>query len=63
MTNSIARVTGAYWQSAAAAQFREKLGHWPEWNWNSYALKLPDPATLAWVKSRLIAFAKRKVAP
>lgn len=47
------------WKSGAAAhRFKEKLGHFPPWIWNNAEPLPPTPATLAWVRSRSIAYAK-----
>jgi len=47
-------------QKWAAAQFRERFGMWPPWSWNSQPKLEPSMTTRRWVKSRLIAYAKRK---
>jgi DNA repair protein RadD len=43
----------------AAAQYRTKHGSWPPWTWNDQSPIEPSPATLRWIKSRQIAWAKR----
>lgn len=49
------------WSStAAAAQYRERYGDWPPRAWASYRPQTPDAATLRWVRSRMIAFAKSR---
>lgn len=48
------------------ANYREKFKAWPDWAWDKSYLRLrpiePSPATLRWVKSRQIAWAKRRKA-
>jgi superfamily II DNA or RNA helicase len=47
------------WKSGAAAHwFKEKFGRFPPWNWNRYEPEPPEAATIAWVRSRNIAYAK-----
>jgi DNA repair protein RadD len=49
------------WKSGAAAhRFREKTGRFPPWAWNNYEPLEPQPATLSWVRSRVIAYAYAK---
>ena len=49
------------WSSkAAAAQYRERFNEWPPFSWNDSRPILPDQATLRWVQSRMIAFAKKR---
>jgi DNA repair protein RadD len=43
----------------AAHKFREKFGHFPPWSWNNHTSTEPSPATLRWIQSRNIAYAKR----
>jgi superfamily II DNA or RNA helicase len=43
----------------AAQQYKTKHGSWPPWAWNDQAPAEPSPATLRWIKSRQIAWAKR----
>jgi DNA repair protein RadD len=43
----------------AAQQFKQKYGHFPPWDWNSKPTLEPTLATLRWIKSRQIAWAKR----
>jgi DNA repair protein RadD len=43
----------------AAQQFKTKHGHFPPWSWNHQSPLVPSPATLRWIKSRQIAWAKR----
>ena len=43
-----------------AAQYRERFQEWPLFAWNDRGPLLPDQATLRWVQSRMIAFAKRR---
>jgi superfamily II DNA or RNA helicase len=45
-------------RGAAAHRFREKFGRFPPWGWNDQEPKAPSPATIAWVRSRSIAYAK-----
>jgi len=44
----------------AAHQYRAKHGAFPPWAWNQYPEKAPTLATLGWVKSRQIAYAKAR---
>jgi hypothetical protein len=44
----------------ASAQFREKFGHWPPREWASLPTLSPSLNTRNWLKSRQIAFAKRR---
>ena len=46
----------------AAQQFKAKYGGYPPWEWNDYPSLIPTPKTSSWVKSRAIAYAKRRVA-
>jgi DNA repair protein RadD len=50
----------SYSQHWAAAQYRTKHGIWPPWSWNDLPSSQPSPATLRWIKSRQIAFAKAR---
>jgi DNA repair protein RadD len=43
----------------AANQFRTKFGSFPPWDWNDRPAIEPSLATLRWIKSRQIAWAKR----
>jgi superfamily II DNA or RNA helicase len=45
-----------------ACQFKDRFGTWPPWAWNRQPALEPSLATQRWVKSRLIAWARRKVA-
>jgi superfamily II DNA or RNA helicase len=45
-----------------AAQFRNRFGHWPPLNYNELAPATPSLATRNWLKSRQIAYAKRRAA-
>ena len=45
---------------AAAAQFREKFGHWPPWGWNDLEPLLPYQDVTRWHQSQMIRFAKRR---
>ena len=50
-----------YAKGWAAYKFRDKFGVLPPWHWNlSVSPKPPSPATLAWVRSRQIAYAKSR---
>jgi superfamily II DNA or RNA helicase len=44
----------------AANQFRTKHGGFPPWSWNDHPPVTPSPATLRWIKSRQIAWAKAR---
>ena len=44
----------------ASAHFREKFGHWPPREWASLPTLSPSLNTRNWLKSRQIAFAKRR---
>jgi DNA repair protein RadD len=44
----------------AAHQYRAKHGSFPPWAWNNHPEKAPTLATLGWVKSRQIAYAKAR---
>jgi hypothetical protein len=46
----------------AAAQFRNRFGHWPPLNYDQFAPAVPSLATRNWLRSRQIAFAKRRAA-
>jgi DNA repair protein RadD len=46
----------------AAHKFREKFGAFPPWDWNDLPTATPTLETLGWVKSRQIAYAKRRAA-
>jgi DNA repair protein RadD len=46
----------------AQCQYKDKYKTWPPWSWNNYAPLAPSPATLRWIKSRQIAWAKRRTA-
>ena len=43
-----------------AAKFRNKFGDWPPRTWSHLAPVLPSPATLRWVKSEQIRWAKAR---
>jgi superfamily II DNA or RNA helicase len=53
----VARKYSSKW---AAVSYKTRLGHWPPWAWNNLAPREPAPSTLAWVKSRQIAYAKSR---
>jgi DNA repair protein RadD len=42
-----------------ACQFKDKFGSWPPFAWNNQAPIAPTDATLRWIKSRQIAWARR----
>jgi DNA repair protein RadD len=46
----------------AAQQFRNRYGHYPPWSWNDMPVHAPSLSTLSWIRSRQIAFAKRRSA-
>ena len=53
------------WKTGAAScQYKERFGDWPDWGWGKEAERTmgaePSLETLRWVKSRQIAFAKRR---
>jgi DNA repair protein RadD len=51
-----------YKEGWAAAQFRNRFGQWPPLNYDQLAPAVPSLATRNWLKSRQIAFAKRRAA-
>jgi DNA repair protein RadD len=44
----------------AAQQYKTKFGSFPPWAWNERPTCTPSVVTLSWVRSRAIAFAKRR---
>jgi superfamily II DNA or RNA helicase len=44
----------------AAYKYRERHGSFPPWSWNALPVLTPSPATLRWIKSRQIAWARGK---
>jgi superfamily II DNA or RNA helicase len=46
----------------AAQQYKTKFGTFPPWSWNDGPMAMPTAATLSWIRSRQIAFAKRRSA-
>jgi DNA repair protein RadD len=46
----------------AAHKFREKFGQFPPWGWNDMPIVEPSGPTLAWIRSRQIAYAKARAA-
>jgi hypothetical protein len=54
--------TRGYKHGWAAHKFKDKFGHFPPWSYNELPPALPTDAVLRWVKSRNIAFAKRRAA-
>jgi DNA repair protein RadD len=51
-----------YKKGWAAHKFKDKFGTFPPWSYNDLPPIAPTDATLRWVKSRNIAFAKRRAA-
>jgi superfamily II DNA or RNA helicase len=51
-----------YKESWAAHQYKEKFGGFPPWDWRNSPVEEPSAVTRSWVKSRAIAFAKRRAA-
>ena len=51
-----------YQRGWAAHKFKEKFGHFPPWAWNDLPRIEPSPITARWIRSRLIAYAKRRAA-
>jgi hypothetical protein len=45
-----------------AHKFKDKFGTFPPWSYNDLPPIAPTDAVLRWVKSRNIAFAKRRAA-
>jgi superfamily II DNA or RNA helicase len=60
--NARKRNGSPYANGWAANQYRTKHGSFPPWSWNNHPLATPSPATLRWIKSRQIAWAKRRAA-
>jgi DNA repair protein RadD len=50
----------SYKSGWAAQQYKTKFGSFPPWAWNERPTCTPSVATLSWVRSRAIAFAKRR---
>jgi superfamily II DNA or RNA helicase len=44
----------------AAQQFRSRFGYFPPWSWNDRPTCEPSRATLSWIKSQQIAYAKSR---
>jgi len=44
----------------AAHKYKERYGAWPPWSWNQQPTVPPSPATMRWIRSRQIAYAKSK---
>jgi superfamily II DNA or RNA helicase len=55
-------VASGYKPGWAAHKFKDKFGHFPPWSWNDRPTCAPTVTTIRWIKSRNIAFAKRRVA-
>jgi superfamily II DNA or RNA helicase len=51
-----------YARGWAANQYRTKHGSFPPWSWNDHPSVSPSLATLRWIRSRQIAYAKRRAA-
>jgi superfamily II DNA or RNA helicase len=56
---SVQRERG-YKNGWAAHQYKSRYGSFPPWSWNDGPTATPTAATLSWIKSRQIAFAKRR---
>jgi hypothetical protein len=55
--------TRGYKKGWAAHKFKDKFGGFPPWAYNDLPPTIPTDATLRWIRSRDIAFAKsRRVA-
>jgi DNA repair protein RadD len=52
----------SYKRGWAAHQYKAKFGSFPPWAWNEQPTSTPSVTTLSWVRSRQIAYAKRRVA-
>lgn len=50
----------SYKSGWAAQQYRQKFGSFPPWAWNERPTSIPSATTISWVRSRAIAFAKRR---
>jgi DNA repair protein RadD len=50
----------SYKSGWAAQQYKTKFGSFPPWAWNNLPTVTPSGPTLSWVRSRAIAFAKRR---
>ena len=60
--NALKRDGTPYARGWAANQYRTKHGSYPPWSWNDHPSVTPSPATLRWIKSRQIAWAKARAA-
>ncbi|WP_161491248.1 DEAD/DEAH box helicase [Bradyrhizobium neotropicale] len=49
-----------YKKGWAAHQYKNKFGSFPPWGWNQSPTCTPTASTLSWIRSRQIAFAKRR---
>jgi DNA repair protein RadD len=49
-----------YRKGWAAHKFKDKFGHFPPWSYNDLPPTAPTDATLRWIKSRNIAFARAR---
>jgi superfamily II DNA or RNA helicase len=50
----------SYKSGWAAQQYKTKFGSFPPWAWNELPTSTPSAPTLSWVRSRAIAYAKRR---
>jgi DNA repair protein RadD len=60
--NARKRDGSPYARGWAANQYRTRHGHFPPWSWNDHPAVTPSDATLRWIKSRQIAWAKARSA-
>jgi superfamily II DNA or RNA helicase len=60
--NKLTKSGAPYSPKWAAHKFKEKFGHFPPWAWNDHSGIEPSDATLRWVRSRQIAYAKARAA-
>jgi DNA repair protein RadD len=58
---AVAQMRG-YKKGWAAHKFKEKFGDFPPWSYDGLPPAIPTDAVLSWVKSRQIAFARRRAA-
>jgi DNA repair protein RadD len=52
--------TRDYRHGWAAHKFKDKFGHFPPWSYNDLPPAIPTDATMRWVRSRQIAYAKSR---
>jgi superfamily II DNA or RNA helicase len=50
-----------YEEGWASHQYRTKFGDWPRWEWREFPSLRPSATTRNWIKSRAIAFRKRRL--